>query len=39
MIMGLVIANYVKHNECNEGLAYTFNNVPHGGMKSNIIKT
>jgi hypothetical protein len=38
MIMGLVITKYVKPNECNEGLTYNFNNVPHGGMRSNIIK-
>lgn len=38
-IVGLVMAKYVKPNECNESLAYNFNNVPHGGMRSNIIKT
>jgi len=38
-IVGLVMAKYVQPNECNEGLAYNFNNVPHGGMRSNIKKT
>jgi hypothetical protein len=39
VIVGLVMAKYVKPNECNESLAYNFNNLPHGGTRSNIIKT
>jgi hypothetical protein len=28
VIMGLVMAKYVKPNECNEGLTYNFNGIP-----------